>query len=329
MSSSDPDPSVFCVADDQAGQRLDAFLAAHLIRYTRVQIRRAIQAKQVTVDGRQTKVAYRLRAGQQVEVIPPEPSALGPEPENIPLDVVFEDDHLIAINKKAGMVVHPAKGHWSGTLASALAYHFDQLSTLGGPTRPGIVHRLDRETSGVIVVAKTDEAHVALAQQFESRSIEKVYSAIVRGVPDRDRDVIDRPIGMHPQQREKMAIRQGHTTSRPAQTAYEVAERFDRWAFLEVRPRTGRTHQIRVHLAHIGCPILCDRLYAGHARITRGEIRGPGADQDLLLDRLALHASYLRIRHPVTEAPLDLSAPIPEDIASVLAELRTARDRHP
>jgi 23S rRNA pseudouridine1911/1915/1917 synthase len=328
MSPPEPEPSealVLHVHADQAGQRLDRFLAAHLTRYTRVQLRRAICAEGVTVDGKRTKVAYRLKAGQRVEVVLPQLPREGPEPENIPLDVIYEDDQLIAINKAAGMVVHPAKGHWSGTLASALAYHFDQLSRVGGATRPGIVHRLDRETSGVIIVAKTDAAHLALAAQFENRTAEKEYLAIVQGVPDRDRDVIDRAIGIHPHHREKMAIRDGHTTSRPATTAYEVTERFDRFALLRVRPRTGRTHQIRVHLAHIGCPILCDRLYAGRDKITRGEIRGQNEDPHLLLDRVALHATSLKVVHPATSQPLSLVAPLAEDIATVLTELRATR----
>jgi 23S rRNA pseudouridine1911/1915/1917 synthase len=325
MTCSQPafdDTVLLHVDDDQAGQRLDVFLASRLTRYTRVQLRRAISSDGVTVDGKRTKVAYRLRAGQRVEIVLPKLPREGPEPENVPLDVIHEDAHLIAINKAAGMVVHPAKGHWSGTLASALAYHFHRLSSVGGPTRPGIVHRLDRETSGVIVVAKTDQAHLALAAQFEQRTTEKEYLAIVQGVPDRDRDVIDRPIGMHPHQREKMAIRDRHPTSRPATTTYEVRERFDRFACLRVLPKTGRTHQIRVHLAHIGYPVLCDRLYAGRDRITRGELRGDNADQHIVLDRLGLHALRLKLTHPATQQPLELHAPLPADILRVLQELR-------
>lgn len=330
MPSPEPDSTgalVLFVDADQVGQRLDVFLASQLTRFTRVQLRRAIGSDGVTVDGKRTKVAYRLKAGQRIDVVLPQLPREGPEPENIPLDVVYEDAQLIAINKAPGMVVHPARGHWSGTLASALAFRFDQLSSVGGPTRPGIVHRLDRETSGVIVVAKTDEAHMAISAQFENRTTEKEYLAIVQGVPDRDRDMIDRPIGKHPHHREKMAIRDTHPTSRQATTAYEVTERFDRFAFLRAMPRTGRTHQIRVHLAHIGCPVLCDRLYAGRDRITRGEIRGQREDQHILLDRLALHALRLKITHPTTNRPLELYAPLAEDIASVLAELRATSER--
>jgi len=223
------------------------------------------------------------------------------------------------------MVVHPAKGHWSGTLTSALAHHFAQLSSTGGPTRPGIVHRLDRDTSGVIVVAKTDRAHLALAAQFEARTVEKEYFALVHPAPDRDRDVIDQPIGVHPYQREKMAIRADHPTSRPARTYYEVTERFEGLAVLTVFPKTGRTHQIRVHLAYAGCPVLCDKLYSGRSRITRGELRRVPTDDFLLLDRMALHARRIALVHPETGAPLEISAPLPSDLEGVLSELRASR----
>ena len=226
------------------------------------------------------------------------------------------------------MVVHPARGHWSGTLASALQFHFGgQLSNSGGPTRPGIVHRLDRDTSGVILVAKHDLAHGQLAEQFQTRAIEKEYFAIVAGVPVRDRDVIDAPIGMHPHHREKMAIRRDAPDSRPAETFYEVLERFDGFAAVRVLPKTGRTHQIRVHLDHIGCPVLCDRQYGGRARITRGEIRRDRTDETVMLDRQALHARRLRFTHPNTGATIEVEAPLPTDLVAVLTELRSYRTR--
>jgi len=319
------EPVELVVAAEHAGERLDAFLAARFPRYSRVQIRRAINAAAVTVDGKRTKVAYRLKEGQRISIALPEPPQEGPQPEEIPLDILYEDDAMVAVNKPPGMVVHPAKGHWAGTLTSALAFHFENLSTAGGPTRPGIVHRLDRETSGVIVIAKTDQVHLALARQFEARTIEKEYFAIVAGTPDRDRDAIEQPIGVHPYQREKMAIRANHGTSRDARTFYEVIERFDGFAAVRVLPKTGRTHQIRLHLAHIGCPVLCDRLYGGRSRITRGELRRQRDDNHLLLDRLALHAKRLRLAHPQTGAPIEFEAPLPPDIAAVLAELQSSR----
>jgi 23S rRNA pseudouridine1911/1915/1917 synthase len=312
------------VAEDQAGERLDAFLAAALPQYSRVHLRRAITAGGVQVDGRNAKPAYRLLAGQRIVLALPEMPRTGPVPEDIPLDVIYEDEHLAAINKPAGMVVHPAKGHWSGTLTSALAHHFQSLSEVGGPTRPGIVHRLDRETSGVIVVAKTDAAHMGLAAQFESRTTVKEYFAITAGVPDRDRDIVRAPIGAHPYQREKMAVRDDHSTSRDAETYFEVLERFSRFAALRVLPKTGRTHQIRVHLAHIRFPILCDRLYSGRSQITIGELRGAAQPEgEVVLERVALHAQRLEIAHPISGAELVLEAPLPDDLVQTLAALRS------
>ncbi|MCU0960580.1 MAG: RluA family pseudouridine synthase, partial [Pirellulaceae bacterium] len=235
-----------------------------------------------------------------------------------------EDCDLVAINKPPGLVVHPSKGHAGGTLVNALAGHFEQLSSLGGTRRPGIVHRLDRDTSGILIVAKTDQAHLDLARQWERRTIEKEYFALVAGVPDRDRDTIDQPIGVHPYQREKMAIRARHGASREATTFYTVLERFVGFAALAVQPHTGRTHQIRVHLAHIGCPVLCDRLYGGRARITLGEIQH-SADPSPILDRQALHARRLRLSHPRTGAPLEFEAPLPHDILQTLDSLRRWR----
>jgi 23S rRNA pseudouridine1911/1915/1917 synthase len=324
VENSPAEPTELVVALDQAGQRLDAFLAASLPQFSRVHLRRAITAGGVEVDGRQAKPAYKLVAGQRVRLVLPDMPRTGPAPENVPLDVIYEDEHLAAINKPAGMVVHPAKGHWSGTLTSALAHHFQSLSEVGGPTRPGIVHRLDRETSGVIVVAKTDAAHMALAAQFESRTTLKEYFAITAGVPDRDRDIVRQPIGIHPYQREKMTIRADHSTSRDAETYFEVLERFPRFAALRVLPKTGRTHQIRVHLAHIKFPLLCDRLYSGRSQITSGELLGGARpDGEVILQRVALHARRLEITHPQTGAPLAFEAPLPADIDRTLALLRS------
>lgn len=310
------------VSEDDASSRLDVFLAARLSQHSRVKLRRAISAGGVLVDGERTKVAYRLNTGQVVTVVLPELPREGPEPQNISLDILYEDEHLAAINKPAGMVVHPSKGHWSGTLTAALAFHFETLSSVGGPARPGIVHRLDRDTSGVIVVAKTDQAHMNLAAQFEARTTAKEYLAITVGSPDRDRDMIEQPIGAHPYQREKMAIRAGHSTSRDARTFYEVKERFGRFAAVQVTLHTGRTHQIRVHLAHIGCPVLCDRLYGGRSQITRGEITGDADDGEILLARQALHAQRLALRHPITNAQLDFEAPLAAELGNVLDFLR-------
>ena len=310
----------------ETGQRLDVFLAIHFQNYSRGHLRRVITAGGAKVDGRGSKPAYRLQQGQRVAVVLPEIPRQSPRPEDIPLDVLYEDEDLVVINKPPGMVVHPARGHWSGTLASALQFHYGPgLSGSGGPTRPGIVHRLDRDTSGVILVARHDQSHHKLAAQFFQRSIQKEYFAIVAGYPDRDRDFIDCRIGVHPQQREKMAIRHDDATSRAAQTFYEVLERFDGFAALKVLPKTGRTHQIRVHLGHIGCPVLCDRQYGGRAEITRGEIRRDPQDPLVLLQRQALHARRLCFVHPSSGKAMEVEAPLPADLAATLAELQQFR----
>jgi 23S rRNA pseudouridine1911/1915/1917 synthase len=233
------------------------------------------------------------------------------------------------------MIVHPAKGHWEGTLASALAHHFGTLSTRGGPTRPGIVHRLDRETSGVIVVAKNDQAHDALAAQFKSREVEKEYLAIVLGVPDRDRDVVDEPIGDHPTNREKKAIRREDPTARQAVTVFETVERFVGYSLVRALPRTGRTHQIRIHLAHIRHPVLCDKLYGGgRTKITELDLipaakigKNDQATAANILVRHALHAHRLTITNPTTGQQMQFEAPLPSDLEETLAALRRWRTK--
>ena len=320
------EPVEFVVDESEAGQRIDTLLAIHFHDYSRGHLRRVITAGGVLVDGKRTKPAYHVQAGQRVAIGLPEIPRETPRPENIPLEILYQDDDLVVVNKPPGMVVHPARGHWSGTLAGALQFHFGpSLSSTGGPTRPGIVHRLDRDTSGAILVARTDQAHSKLAMQFESRTIEKEYFALVVGRPDRDRDIIDRSIGVHPVHRERMAISRDDEDARSAQTFYEVVERFDGFASVRAMPKTGRTHQIRVHLAHIGCPVLCDRQYGGRAQITRGEIRRDLSDEEILLGRQALHAFRLRFAHPRTGEPIQIEAPLPADMLGVLAELRQWR----
>jgi 23S rRNA pseudouridine1911/1915/1917 synthase len=284
------------------------------------------------------KSSLRLKAENIVIVDQLDVPREGPVPQAIALDILFEDESIVIVNKPAGMIVHPARGHWDGTLASALAHHFGPLSARGGPTRPGIVHRLDRDTSGVIVVAKNDRAHDALSAQFKSRRVEKEYLAIVVGVPDRDQDIVDEPIGDHPTQREKKAIRRGHVTSREATTVVDVVERFAGYALLRARPKTGRTHQIRLHLTHLGYPVLCDRLYGGRGRlkitelelIPRGQIGqhiptlGPGEVRPLLA-RQALHAHRLALTHPKSCERIQFEAPLPTDFTRTLDALRRWR----
>lgn len=319
------EPVELTVAEQESGLRLDSFLVARFPKYSRVHLRRVINAAAARVNDKREKAAHRLKPGDRVTVFLPELPRPRPEPEEMELAILYEDEWLVAIDKPPGMVVHPAKGNWRGTLVSGLEHRFAQLSGIGGPTRPGIVHRLDRDTSGVIIVAKNDQAHIALARQFEERSIEKEYFAIVAGALDRDRDWIDQPIGLHPQQREKMAIRHDLPTARSAQSFYEVQERYRGFAALAILPKTGRTHQIRVHLASIGAPILCDKQYGGRSQITRGEIRGELSDEEVLLDRQALHARRLAFTHPRTGERLKIESPLPADLSRVLAELRACR----
>ncbi len=320
----------FDVVEDYDGLRVDQFLTMVCNGYSRVFLRRVVAEGGVTVNGERIKPAFKVHTGQHVIIDLPPPPSDGPIPEDIPLDVLWEDDHLVIVNKPSKMVVHPAKGHWNGTLTAALAHHFQSLSDVGGPTRPGIVHRLDRDTTGVIAIAKTNEAHFKLAAQFESREIQKEYRCIVVGNMDHDRDWVRAPIGHHAYQRDKMSVRAGHASSRDAETFYEVIERFPGYTYLAVKPKTGRTHQIRVHLDHIGHAVLCDRLYAGHASTTRGQLLRKALharpmtaqDSEIILERQALHAYRLQFEHPIHRTPLDFTAELPIDFAKTLAVLR-------
>jgi len=310
----------FVVPESAEGQRVDLFLTQACDGYSRSQLRQAVQDGGCEVDGRVVRPSFKVRTGQRIRFrLPPPP--VDPTPgENIPLDVLYEDDGLVVVNKPPGMVVHPARGNWTGTLTSALSYRFRALSDVGGPARPGIIHRLDRDTSGVIVVAKTNAVHMHLADQFHERDVEKEYFAITAGPIDRDRDLIEAAIGRHPYQRDKQAIREGDRTSKSASTFYEVISRHGRFTQVRVRPKTGRTHQIRVHLDHIGAPILCDRLYAGHSEVKRGMLTGepPGEDDPVVLRRQALHARRLALTHPQSGNPLSFEAPLPPDLQAVV-----------
>jgi len=321
----------FKITIAEEGKRLDIFLAEQFPELSRVKLRRTISAGHAAIDGEIVKPAFRLEPGQRLSLaIPPNLFDVEQKGEAMALDILWEDEHVIAINKAAGLVVHPAKGHWRGTLTSGLIHRFQQLSSLGGATRPGIVHRLDRETSGVILVAKTDQAHMGLVDQFQNRTVVKEYWAIVSPAPNFDQDRIDLPIGKHPYQRERMAIRENHATSRPAETVFQVTERFQGFAVLRVAPKTGRTHQIRVHLAHIGCPVLCDRLYSGRASLTEAMLHGgvdqaAGNDTSALLNRQALHAHKIRFQHPLSGETLTIEAPLPPDLQQTWDALRRIR----
>ena len=320
------EPITKTVETHESGWRLDLYLVHHFPKFSRIMIRKAIQSGAVQIDGRGGKTAYRLKPGQQVSLTPPEIPREAPQAENIPLDILYEDADLIVINKPAGMVVHPSRGHWSGTLVSALAWHFaGQLSSVRGPCRPGIVHRLDRDTSGAILVAKNDLIHGKLALLFQEKRIRKEYFAIAWGSPNLDRDMIDQPIGHHPKHREKMAIRNNDPDAKEAQTFYEVIERFRGMTTFRVLPKTGRTHQIRLHLTHIGYPILCDMLYGKQSHITLAEIEGQPPTDTPLLTRQALHAHRLTFEHPGTGKMLEIVAPIPDDLRQTLEAIEKYR----
>lgn len=324
------------VSEAEAGWRLDLFLAAKFPQYSRVLLRKAIQAEDgVDVDGKHGKPSFRLKPGSVVSFRLVEPPRESPIPEDIPLDVLYEDDDLAVVNKPSNMVVHPSRGHWSGTLVSALAYRFaGQLSSNRGPARPGIVHRLDRDTSGAIIVAKNDVAHAHLAALFEEKRIQKEYFAIALGGINVDREVVDLPIGHHPKYRVKMAIAPDDPEAKPAKTFFEVVERFRGFSTVRCMPKTGRTHQIRLHLLSLGCPILCDKLYGGRSTLTKEELAGqydrsPKGDENrestILLARQALHARKITFEHPTTGKILEIEAPLPADMLQTIEALRELR----
>jgi 23S rRNA pseudouridine1911/1915/1917 synthase len=303
----------FEVSDEFEGQRLDRFLVAMLADYSRSQIQKLIADGHVRLDKREPKANLQLRAGERVTVEVPDPGPTAAEPEAIPLDILYEDADLAVINKPSGMVVHPGAGHASGTLVNALLHHVDDLSGIGGELRPGIVHRLDRGTSGVMVVAKHDQAHQELSRQFADREIEKEYIALVWGgvLPGRR---IDAAIGRDPSNRQKMSTRARR--SREAVTRITRARSFKGLTLVHVAIHTGRTHQIRVHLSGIGHPIVGDALYGGVHRRVAGDIRAVQR-----LERPFLHAWRLVFTHPTDQRRLEFQAPLPEDLTSILAAL--------
>jgi 23S rRNA pseudouridine1911/1915/1917 synthase len=305
----------FAIAAAEVGQRLDQVVAARL-GVPRAQTRRWIDEGRVRVDGRAGRPGQRVRAGECVEAAPPQPEPLRAVAEPTALCVLYEDADLIVVDKPAGMVVHPAPGHARGTLVNALLDHCTDLAGIGGVLRPGIVHRLDRGTSGVLVAAKHDAAHHGLARQFKDHSIGRVYRALVRGVPAAEGGEVERAIGRHPRDRKRMSV---HTRAgRPAHTRWRVLRRFPvaGMAWLEIRPETGRTHQIRVHLASVGLPIAGDPVYGKGGARPR-----PGGPAVRLPDRPALHAAVLEFAHPRTGERLRFEAPLPEDLALALADL--------
>ena len=305
----------FVIGEEETDERVDVALSS-VAGITRSQARRWIDDGRVKVNDRPVRASDRVSIGDALAARPPETAPSPLTPEAIPLDVLHEDEDLIVVDKPAGMVVHPAPGHASGTLVNALLHHCADLGGVGGVARPGIVHRLDRGTSGVLVAAKNDAAHVALAEQFRDHSIERVYLALARGAPAADEGRVDRPIGRHRTDRKRFSV--NAPRSREAHTAWRVLERIHEsggsaaYAWLEVRPETGRTHQIRVHLASAGLPIVGDPVYGRKTR----------SPHTFGLERPALHAALLGFTHPRTGRRLGFEAPLPDDLAAALARAR-------
>lgn len=308
-----------CTLEDPP-ERLDAFIAARVPDLTRSAVHRLIESKRVTVDGETAKPSLKLKGGERIAVEIPPPIPATPSAEEIPLDILYEDGDLIVLNKPSGMSVHPGAGTHGGTVVNALLAHCDDLSGIGGEMRPGIVHRIDKDTTGVIVVAKNDRSHQGLSHQFKEHTIKRVYLALVFGSPRTDTGRIESPIGRHPVDRKKMSgsARRG----KHAVTHWKVIDRFGPVSVVELRLETGRTHQIRVHLSEAGFPLLGDPVYGGTGRLSgvkdtklRSLIRDLG--------RQALHARLLGFVHPRTGDYLEFSAPVPEDMQRVLDYLRS------
>ncbi len=312
-------PALHSLDVDEAGsgQRLDRWLASTLPELSRARIQALIEEERITLDGAPARASSRIKAGQRVSVSVPAPAPALPQAEDIPLAVVHEDTALMVIDKPAGMVVHPGAGRTVGTLVNALLHRIGDLSGVGGVLRPGIVHRLDRGTSGLMVVAKSDTAHRALAAQFAGRTVEKEYLAVVLGVPERREATIDAPIGRDPIHRQRMSVRA--LRSRAARSSYRMVEAFAGAALLRVRIHTGRTHQIRVHLASLGHPVVGDTLYGGGRA---GQVPEPLRAALSTIDRPALHAAALAFDHPLSGERLRFETPLPEDVERLLLALR-------
>ena len=300
--------------------RLDTYLRETFPAVSRGTIQRLIEEGHIKVDGRVVKPTHHPQAGEEIEVHWPEARPAEAQPEDMALDILFEDKDLLVLNKPAGVVVHPSAGHDEHTLVNALLHHCaGKLSGIGGVARPGIVHRLDKETSGCLVVAKNDVAHVALAEQFAGRTLEKIYHAIVCGEVSREEGEIHAAIARHPSHRKRMAVTDG--SGREAWTSYRVLERLRAATLLEASLHTGRTHQIRVHFAHLGFPVAGDAIYGGRQNRRMVEVTGYTAPRQML------HASKLSFTHPTKQKKMTFEAPRPKDFQDALAALRTAEGK--
>lgn len=312
------DELILTVTAEEAGARLDAYLAS-ATELTRSAAARLMEEEQVTLNGKRANKKDKVKAGDVIIVLLPEPEPDAATPQDIPLDIVYEDEDILVVNKPCGMVVHPAAGNPDGTLVNAILYHCgDSLSGIGGVIRPGIVHRIDKDTSGLLVVAKNDAAHLALSEQLKVHRVRRVYHAIAIGNLREDMGTVDAPIGRHPTDRKKMAVLRGADAhARDAVTHYRVLERFAGMCHVECRLETGRTHQIRVHMASLGHPLLGDPVYGGanhkfcenHPALIHGQ---------------CLHAAELSLIHPRSGEEMHFTCPLPEDMERILELLRRA-----
>jgi 23S rRNA pseudouridine1911/1915/1917 synthase len=329
-------PILITVEARAQGWRVDHYLSRLYPNFSRALFQKAIEQQAILVNGIPAKPSRKLRMNDRLSVrLPALPDRTLP-PEDIPLDIIYEDDYLVVLNKQPGLIVHPGKGNYRGTLAGALQFHFDRLSDVAGQLRPGIVHRLDRDTSGVLVIAKDNQVHHRLSGQFERREVTKEYFAIARGTIDLHEDEIATHLHIHPRHRERMAVCEPGGNSRPAVTRYVVADQYAGFASVRLFPKTGRTHQLRVHMQHLGHPIVADRLYGGGARLSVAELSSSAAQtpepDDLpdgaaresepdLISRQALHARRLAFRHPHSGKEMEFEAPLPVDIARTIAAI--------
>ena len=308
----------FVITEGEKPKRLDVFLANRERDLSRSAVQRLIEKGRVQLNGEPARASQKIKPGDRITFDVPRAEPLELHGEPIPLDILYEDDALLVLNKPAGLVVHPAPGHWTGTLVNALLHHFEtsggSASTIGGKERPGLVHRLDKETSGIMVIAKTDQAHRGLAAQFKQHTITRRYEALVWGVPKKGRGLIELAIGRDRKERKKFSARTARP--KPSATEYTVVERFGKIAArVDLMPRTGRTHQLRVHMTALGHPLLGDPTYGG---------RKVQALEAFDIPRVMLHARTLGFHHPVSDKPLEFTSRLPPDMATVLAALRAA-----
>ena len=305
------EPVVFTA--EEKGQRLDVFVVERFPELSRSHVQKLIEQGNVLVDGTVRKANYKLRGAEAVQVTVPQAEPISVEPEDIPLDILYEDKDIIVVNKARGMVVHPASGVYSGTLVNALLFHCQDLSGINGEIRPGIVHRLDKDTSGVMVCAKNDTAHLDLAEQIRTKTAHRTYWAIVHGNIKEEAGIIKGDIGRHPTDRKKMAI--VRENGKPAVTHFKVLERFGDYTLVECQLETGRTHQIRVHMTSIGHPLINDPKY------------GPKKSSPFAINGQALHSLQLTLTHPVTKEEMTFTAPLPTDMEKILTGLRNKRSK--